>query len=462
MRIALVEVANKREHIWSKFDLPRLGLLYLGSYVKKINPELDLRVFYGDLSSSDYDYIFSSDLVGISTITSTVPAAYRLAEELKKRDIVTVLGGPHVTFLPEEAVMYSPICVRNEGEYSFAKLVSLLKEEKSLSIKALKEISGLSFRVNGEIYHTPDSEFISDLDSLPFLDFSLLNRNYLEKEKVLLMLTTRGCPHRCEFCSVTTLLGHKYRCRSIDNVMEELKLHLPRTVLFYDDNFTAVPQRTKALLESIIRANLKLRWMAQVGVDVYKDKELLKLMKRSGCYRLYIGMESLDLASLQEYKKKHTPQEVEECIIHLKEKKIKVHAMFIYGSDNDSPSSLNKILKFVKKYMLDSVQIMILTPLPGSFLYNLWDSQDRIFTKDWGLYDGHHVVYYPNSTSPYQLQKLVVKAMKKIYSISSFFSFLLSGKFEESIFRLIGNFIIKRWSKDNKHFFTFLKNLMRK
>ena len=170
-------------------------------------------------------------------------------------------------------------------------------------------------------------------------------------------------------------------------------------------------------MEEIARQDLKIRWAAEARTNIARDKELLKLISRTNCERLFIGFESINARTLASYNKKQTVEDVKSCITLLHKHGISIHGMFVLGSDDDDSSTVEDTVRFCHEMELDSVGFSILHPLPGSRLYHILDSSNRIFTKDWSLYDGTHVVFDPQKMSPLELQEKYLWAWKKFYSL---------------------------------------------
>jgi radical SAM superfamily enzyme YgiQ (UPF0313 family) len=448
MKITLVEPRSADWHVFSDFPLPRLGLPIIGAILKERGHTV--QIFCEDLSPIEYDVLFSSDIVGISTTTSTAPTAYKIASLLKERKIPVVIGGVHATFRPEEALTYAPYCVRGEGEETILELVDALNNRKNLS-----EIAGLSYIEDGQFHHNPQRPLLCDLDTIPFPDLSIIKG--VEKMKITPIVTSRGCPFACSFCSVTPMFGRRYRMRSIESILDEISFRRPRSIFFYDDNFTAKPERTKELLEGMLKRDITpSEWTAQTRTDIAKDRELLALMRKSNCLFVYIGFESVNPGTLKAYRKGQSLDEIKESIEQIHRYNIKIHGMFVLGSDQDTPETIQETVRFAKRYKIDSVQFLILTPLPGTKTFDELDKSGRIFTYDWSLYDGMHAVYEPKNMTPYQLQKGNIQALRSFYSLRAVLKLLFKLKFFNALLRYYGRRLSKRWEK--KHRIT-LKNL---
>ena len=187
-------------------------------------------------------------------------------------------------------------------------------------------------------------------------------------------------------------------------------------IFFCDDNFTANRARTKELCERIIEEGLKLEWSAQVRVEAAKDPELLDLMAKSGCFAVFVGLESINPATLKAYNKSQTVEGIKDCVINFHHYGIAVHGMFVFGSEEDHYQVIRDTVKVSRQMDLDSLQYLILTPVPGTPFYKEMEAQNRIICRDWSQYDGHHTVFQPRQFTPYELQMETNRAMKKFYS----------------------------------------------
>ena len=301
-RVSFIEAGSPGLHIFSKFPIPRLGAVLLPTILRERGYEV--KAFVENVAEPDWSFIESSDLVYISTITSTAIRAYRMAKRLKALDIPVIIGGTHPTFLPDEALEYADFVIRGEGEHSLVELLEYMEK----GTPALTGIKGLSYRGrDGRIVHNTSREFIEDLDSLPEPDFSLVH-NWNASNPYPLS-TSRGCAYDCKFCSVIRMFGKSYRFKSVEATLKKLK-HVASTSkaikFIVDDNFAANKRRTKEILRGMIAEGIKTLWSAQVRVDVASDPELLRLMADSGCHTLYIGFESINPKTLEEYNKKQS------------------------------------------------------------------------------------------------------------------------------------------------------------
>lgn len=459
MKITLIEPRAPGIHVYSKFKLPRLGLPILGALLQR---ELGIKpkIWVEDLSPIDFEDVLSSDLVGLSSLTPTSPRAYQLVERIKKQSsVLVVMGGPHVTFMPEEALSRgADFVVRGEGEWAFLDLVRFL----STGLPPLETIANLSFRRGDKYYHNPGVQPQERLSELPWPDLSLIQS--WTKMRILPIMTSRGCPFNCIFCSVTKMFGRRYRIRTHEDVLAELEFWLKqkkwRSVFFYDDNFAANPERTKELLRQIVDRKLRMRWTAQVRVDVAQDEALLSLMRASGCYVVYIGLESVNPKTLETYRKRQTVDQIAAAIEAIHRHGINVHGMFVLGSDDDDRKTIDETVRFARKLRIDTVQFMVLTPLPGTETFLELSREGRLLEEDWSKFSGHHVVFKPKKISPYELQKeAAIRAMRRFYSYWQAWKFGLQFRWRYFALYSYARHAIKRWVGQNRDFLEKLRLL---
>lgn len=457
-KIVFIEPKSPNLHIFSKYPLPRLGTLILGTMMKQRGWEVD--VFIEELRRVDFAVVQSADLVAISTITSTAPRAYAMADRVRQLGRPVILGGPHVTFLADEAMEHADFLVRGEGEETLMAFIDSWEKGEDLS-----SIPSLSYRKNGEVVHNPYRPSWVDLDGIPFPDLSLLRlpRRRPGSHRIIPIETSRGCPFDCSFCSVTGMFGRAYRFRSTASVLEELRRydHRRNFIFFYDDNFAANRRRTKELLEGMIREKFKFRWTAQVRADVTRDLELVRLMKRAHCHTVYIGFESMNPESLRAMKKRQTVEEIARAASLLRGHGIHIHGMFVFGFDQDDWRTVQATVRFARKARLTSTQFMILTPLPGSEFYEKIRKENRIRFHDWGLYDAHHVVFQPARFSILGLQWAQMFSHRKFYSLVEMAKRFVEGRWLDLLIARYARSLNRLWRKKNRPFLKALE-LIRK
>jgi len=201
-------------------------------------------------------------------------------------------------------------------------------------------------------------------------------------------------------------------------------------------------------LDLMIKNKIR-HWACQVRCDVTKDSTLLDLMSQARCSVACIGFESINPATLKAFQKKQTVEEIVTAIRSFHKKKIKIHGMFVLGGEADNKNTIWETLKFAIKQKIDTMQMTILTPFPGTKVYEDMEAQNRIFTKDWSLYDAQHIVFKPKLLSAQELQLNVTRAYVKFYSIYTAFYLLLKLRLRNAMLRFMGYLIVKEWIRLN-------------
>jgi radical SAM superfamily enzyme YgiQ (UPF0313 family) len=419
MKIVLIEPAPTQANVYSKLHMPLLGPLYLGTILK--NRGHDVQIYNENIYTPDYSRL-DADLIGISILTATAKRGYEIARKFLREKVI--IGGVHASLLPSEAIQFARQVVIGEAEEVIVDVVE--------------------GRIKDELVQ---GRPVEDLDSLPQPDFSLI-KGFKFPALIMPVSTSRGCPFDCSFCSVTKVFGRKYRFRSAENVIQEVASLKSSEIFFCDDNFAAHPPRTRRLLDLMSKNKIR-SWSCQVRCDVAKDDELLRLMSQAGCRVVCVGFESVNPKTLHAYQKKQTLDDIINAIRSFRRKRIRIHGMFVLGADEDSAQTIWDTLRFAIKEKIDTIQMMILTPLPGTRVFEELNSQKRIFSYDWSLYDGQHIVFKPKLLSAKDLQLNIIKAYTKFYSLSNSFLLLLKLGIRNAMLRFIGYSIVKEWIERN-------------
>lgn len=339
---------------------------------------------------------FSADLIGITATTSTSLRAYSLAQEARKRKIPVVLGGSHPTLMPLEAKTFADSVVVGLGERVWPRLLHDFKNNK------LKKI----YVEDGEI----------SLERLPFPRRDLLKKNaYLTINTIQ---ATRGCLHKCTFCAIPLLRRGNFYKRPVREVVREIEHMRANDVLFLDPSPIEDHQYIKELYQALVP--LKIRWAGLSTVNIAKDEELLKLAQRSGCKGLLIGFETVFQESLESISKGfNRVDDYKEFIKKLHGHGIGVLGCFMFGFDSDGKDIFERTVEFVDKTKIDIVRYAVLTPFPGTAIFNQLKKERRIITQDWSQYDNEHVVFQPAKMSVEELQEGLHWAWEETYSCSS-------------------------------------------
>jgi len=356
-------------------------------------PYVETRIVDEDIEPVDFDT--DADLIGLSFMTFCAPWAYEIADRFRKeKGKPVILGGYHATFMPKEAIQHADSICIGEAENNVPRMIEDF--------------------VAGKLKPFYESEPI-DLKGLAIPNRSLVKQSaYLVPDS---LQTSRGCCHRCTFCSVAAFSKYRYRTRPVDEVIEELK-QLGRRVAFLDDNIVGDPGFAKELFAKMIP--LKKRWASQASIGLAKDDELLRLAAAAGCRMVFIGFESLSQENLKLARKGiNLGVDYRAAIEKMHRAGIAVIGAVIFGMDGDTPAIFEQTLDFAYHAKLDLLTGAILTPLPGTQLFTQLDAEGRIFDKDWRKYDFANVVFQPKQMSPQTLQDGFRWVQSKFYSRSS-------------------------------------------
>lgn len=339
------------------------------------------------------DFSEHYDLVGISMMTSQSQRGYEIADRYRAQGTTVVLGGVHPSLLPEEASQHADVVCVGEAENYWAQVI---EDFKTGSLKK----------------HYCNEEWVEPL-IVPIARRDLFaKRGYVVRNTIQV---TRGCPYACRFCSVTRFFGQSFRYRPLDQIMEEMKLFTGQRVVFADDNLIGDKQKAKELFKAMIP--LKIKWFSQIDITIANDDELLSLAAESGCVALYIGIESINQKNLQHVKKNFNradkfAQQIEKIHSH----GMGVQGAFIFGMDDDDESVFEHTLKFAMDNRLELAQFGILTPFPGTPLFDELQEQGRIINYDWSKYGIGDVVIRPRNMSAETLMKGTTWAWKEFYA----------------------------------------------
>jgi len=418
LKILLLNPPNKGYYYKLGAFYPPLGIAYISSMLKKAGHEtkiIDMNIQKFDYRKKNYD---DYDLVGISVDTVRSNIAYKIAKHIKTKNVKVVLGGPHASAEANEILknQIADYVVIGEGEKSFLDLVESLENGE-----LYPEIPGIAYMKRDEL-KVFQSKFINDLDSIPFPDRESLPlklyRTKFDGKTATSIITSRGCPFDCEFCSASQFMGIKWRKRSVDNVMEEIKMLAKklgyRSLIFFDDNFTMDPKRVIKISEEILKNDLRISWWAFSRADeVIGHEDMIEAMSKAGCKMLFVGFESASDDVLKEYGKKLTSSIALSVSKILKKYKIDLFASFIFGALGDTVESINKTVKLAKKLGASIVQFSILTPYPGTRLFN--KLKNNLITKNYELFDATNLVFKHPNFSPENLKKIFIKAYYKVY-----------------------------------------------
>jgi radical SAM superfamily enzyme YgiQ (UPF0313 family) len=379
---------------WGKVRHGKAGIVALGlPTVAALTPP-GWNVAIHDARVAPLDYEQKVDLVGITGYTAEIPSTYAIADEFRKRGTPVVLGGVHVSAMPEEALKHADAVVIGEAEEIWKQL---LIDFESRSMQTT--------------YH---SDTLCTMAKMKIPRLELLNKAMYTNYYTL--QATRGCPYNCDYCAVTGVFGRKFRTRPVAEVLDEIRTFDSGHFLFADDNICGQPDYAKELFSGLIP--LKKKWGGQTSITFAKDDELLRLYAKSGGRYAFIGLESLSQNNLKGINKPWSKAEdYEEAISKIHRAGINVIGSFIFGLDNDDPSVFQHTLDFVMKTRIAVAQYHILTPFPGTRLYDRMEKDRRILERDWSKYHTSEVVFQPANMTVEELQEGYNWIFRQTYTV---------------------------------------------
>jgi len=351
-----------------------------------------------DESLTEIDFNQEVDLVAITAMTPLALRGYEIADEFRRRGKKVVIGGIHASWLPEEAKVHCDSVAMGEADEVWIEMLEDAERGTMRPFYRQKERT--------------------DLSRLP-----IPRRNLFPPKGYLfhnLIQTTRGCPYDCEFCSVTALHGRTYRMRPVSEVEKEIQ-SLERSkgyIFFVDDNIVGSLSHARELLDML--SHYRLRWVSQGPIHIAENEKVVSLMAKAGCHGLFIGFESLREENINLMGKQINRIEAYgKGIQRLRDAGIGVYGSFVFGYDYDDPSVFDEFLEFAERNRIEGAFLPILTPFPGTRIYQRLKQEGRILTEDWSKYDMATVVFQPKRMTVQELQEGFWKVNRSFYSISS-------------------------------------------
>jgi radical SAM superfamily enzyme YgiQ (UPF0313 family) len=372
------------------FPFPVLGIITVAALFP---PDWEIEVIDEAIESVNLDA--EADLVGLSTLSLDAPHAYELADHFRRKKMPVLMGGMHPTAVPEEVLQHADAVVIGEAEGILDRILSDFNGDR---MKGLYQ-----------------NEKLPDLAQSSRPRYDLLR----PKHRSILhsVQATRGCPHDCEFCSVTPFFGHQYRLRPVKEIITDLETSFKqarsRTVFFVDDNIGGRADYAKELFRALIP--LKIKWGSFASVAMTKDLALMKLAAESGCIELFIGFESLSQANLDALHKSWVRADrMREYVKIFHDHGIIVEGAFIFGHDEDRKDIFRRTVHFIQETGIQVPVFGILTPYPATRLRAKLEREARLLpeAKDWRRYDGSHVLFKPIHMTPEELEEGFLWARK--------------------------------------------------
>ena len=335
-----------------------------------------------------------ADLVAITAPTPSALHAYGLAREFRRRQVPVVIGGPHATALPEEAARHADAVVVGEAEDTWPRVLDDARRGKFEPIYVSTRRASLA--------------------RMPAPRWDLIKGRRYGKS---VTIATRGCPHRCDYCSIPLLYGPgTVRYRPVDEVVREVAMSPTRAVVFWDDNIGANPRYAKELFRALTPLNKW--WTSQCTANAARDEELVELAGLSGCKALFLGLESISQESLESTNKAHNRvDDYRRVIANLHCHGIAVHLGIMFGFDQDDVGIFRRTADFLEEACVDVATVSMVVPMPGTPTFHRLNADGRILTTDWSRYDGKkYCVFEPALMSPSELEAGTEWVARRFYS----------------------------------------------
>lgn len=381
--------------------------LTLTTLAALVPAELDAELTLIDEGIMAIPDVLDAELVGMTVITGTAQRAYELAARFRAEGRRVVLGGPHVSLLPGEAAQHADAICIGYAEDSWPQL--------------LRDFA------RGELQpvYRQAPDFSLDRPDLPFPRRDLFDRRQFLTQAVF--EATRSCQHDCEFCVAPTAWGRRQYQKPVDWVIEDIRRFGQKELIFVDLNLISDKAYARELFTRLIPLNV--RWFGLSTVLIAHDREFMELAARSGCKGLLLGLETVTPGSLQDAGKRFNASvDFKQVIADLHRLGIAIQGCFVFGLDHDTPDVFDATVEFAIDAGIDLPRFAVLTPFPGTPLYQRLEREGRILTRDWELYDAQHVVFQPQRMSVRELAEGHEQAWRKCYRWSAIGRRLWAGR----------------------------------
>ena len=414
MIIKLIIPRRKNANVGlQKYDLPfssmimdkkmRGTIMYSMPLIAALTPK-NIKVVIQDENIEQIKFDEKVNLVGITANVSLALRAYEIADEFRRRGITVVIGGIHTSLFQQEGLEHADSLVIGEAENVWADVI------RDFIRKDLKKIY--------------EGKGPADINKQPLPRYNLVKN---EKYSYYTVQTVSGCSSQCDYCAIHTYPKWNYRCKNVDRVIDEVKyLNLlgKKLIYFCDSNFAINFKRAKELMRKLIR--LKISYVTQARIEIFRDPELLELLHDSGCVNIVTGLETINQKNLYSMNKKYNVDLYQEAIHTIQKKGLLVTGSFMLGFDNDDITVFESMVDFINKSSLGASFLNIVTPLPGTPLYCRLEKEGRILHRNWTDYDFHHVCFRPKNMTTEELANGYLWASQQAYSLQDIYNRVLN------------------------------------
>ncbi len=407
--------------------MPRHGFIIIGTILQ--NKGYDVKIYVENVQPPSWERILDSDVVCFYSVFAGLNRAFEWADKIRgKKKIPLIIGGTASSYYVTPVLEYFDYIVHGEGDETVVELLERLKADRDVD-----DLAGISIKRNGRIINNFDKKPVSCLDIIP--DYTLIQgyQGVVAGRKSLINFIqfSRGCHFNCKFCVVREMFGPGYRTRSIDSTIADIKdkLKYSRSFLFVDNDFFGDREKTRQLLQRIVRERIKASFTAYATIHVAKDTSLLKLAKKAGVRMLVLGLESFDDRILKDFNKKQTSREMIESIKSIKKQGIEILGSFVVGSDNETKASIKDIIRQSNKYAFSHIVLFIST-LNNTDRYAEHVPNSRILVRNIAYFNGCYVSVFPMNMKPTTLQKAVIDSYREFFSFRSLLSCFVRGQFK--------------------------------
>ena len=378
---------NPRRTFFGKFDYPSLTLQQIAGITP---PEHEVEII--DERYEPIDFNKHYDLVGISCLTYNSIRGYEVADEFRKRGIPVVFGGYHASLVPHEVKQHADSVVIGEAEYTWPQLLKDLER--------------------GQLKPFYKADKLVEPEDIPPARHDIGVYTFMEA-----IQASRGCPVGCEFCAMQKVEGPRFRGRPVKNVIEEMKTIKSKTIFFADASLTISPPYSKSLFKEMASLNKRFHCFGNINV-LSKDDEFLRLSREAGVERWYVGIETISQENInQAGKRTNKVEDYAKAIKKIKDHGMNVTGFFMFGFDHDTPDIFKRTLEAMYEWGLDFASFSILTPYPGTRLFERLEKEGRITSYDWSRYEEGKVNYKPIGMTEQELLEGIRYIARDFFSI---------------------------------------------